>query len=73
MTIYNIKQSLLKNGVTNLKEFGYSDCTIDNIMTDEIYSAFFESMLLENKGHSIAIDTAIKELLQELNVVVKYE
>ena len=68
MTIYNIKQSLLKNGVANLKEFGYTKCNVDNIMSDRIYSEVFKNMLLENQGHSLNVDTAIKELLQELNV-----
>jgi len=57
---------LIDAGVKNLKAYGYPDCNKDNILTDQIYSAFFESMLNDNKGNGRDIDAAINELLAML-------
>jgi len=44
----NIRQEILKAGVIGLKDFGYPSVTEENILTDTIYSAFFEEMLKDN-------------------------
>ena len=49
----------------NMREFGYGYADEKNILTDEVYAKFFISMLKENKGHSILVDTVIDELLAE--------
>lgn len=63
METEKIKQHLIKAGVKNLKEFGYPYVNEENILTDEVYYAFFKEMLEENKGHSEQVDKAIDELL----------
>jgi len=65
-TITFIKSKLIAAGVKNLREFGYPQCGENNILTDEVYSAFFRNMLNENKGNGADIDTAIDELLNQL-------
>lgn len=62
----DFRNHLIRAGVKNLKEFGYPFVTEFNIMTDEVYSKFFASMLAENKGHSIGVDEAINGLLAEI-------
>ena len=62
-----VKNHLVKAGIKNLKEFGYPDVTVSNIMTDEIYAGFFKSMLNDNKGKSTKqVDNVIEELLEEI-------
>lgn len=64
MTNEKIKDHLLKSGVKNLKEFGYPYVNTENILTDIVYSQFFEGMLEENKGQSTKqVDDVIEELL----------
>ena len=58
-----IRSGLLTAGVANLREFGYPHCTDESILTDPVYSAFFKSMLDDNKGHSADIDKEIDALL----------
>jgi len=58
-----MKDRLIEAGVKNLKIYGYPECNKDNILTDQIYKAFFVSMLKDNKGNGAAIDKAIDELL----------
>jgi len=58
-----MKDQLISAGVKNLKAYGYPECNKDNILTDQIYKAFFVSMLKDNKGNGAAIDKAIYELL----------
>jgi len=62
----NLRDILLDNGVKNLKTFGYPDVTKETILTDAVYSAFFESMLKENIGVRGDIDKVINQLLSEL-------
>ncbi|HQR98132.1 MULTISPECIES: hypothetical protein [unclassified Polaromonas] len=59
------RNKLIKNGVKNLKTFGYPEVNEINILTDLIYKAFFRSMLEDNLGSSAGIDEAINELLKE--------
>lgn len=69
MSNEEIKNHLLKAGVKNLKEYGYSEVTTDNILTDEIYSEFFKSMLEENLGSSFQVDDVIKELISKIKTI----
>lgn len=62
----NFRNELITAGVRNLKEFGYPQVNEFNILKDAVYSAFFERMLQDNKGHSIVIDQAIEGLLKEI-------
>ena len=61
-----MKEKLIAAGVKNLREFGYPHCTADNILTDEVYKAFFKHMLEENKGQRSDVDEAIEALLAEI-------
>lgn len=63
MTNEQIREHLLKAGVKNLKEFGYPEVTIENILTDEIYKEFFKGMLEDNLGNGSQYDEVINELL----------
>ena len=59
-----MKDKLIKAGVKNLRAFGYPACNEQNILTDQIYKAFFASMLRDNEGKAGAeADKAIAELL----------
>lgn len=66
MTNEQIREHLLKAGVKNLKEFGYPEVTTDTILTDEIYKAFFKSMLEDNLGNGKQVDEVINQLLSEV-------
>jgi hypothetical protein len=60
----NIQKKLIKAGIRNLREFGYTDhCDENTILTDIVYSQMFSSMLHKNKGNGIVIDEAIDGLL----------
>jgi len=59
-----IRERLIKQGVANLKEFGYPHCNEENILTDDIYSLFFQSMLNGNMG--VGFDEEIGKLIQEI-------
>lgn len=63
-----IKQKLIEAGVKNLQEFGYPYVTVENILTDLVYSGFFASMLKDNlcKGNT-QTDKVINELLAEID------
>lgn len=59
-----MRDKLIAAGVKNLKEFGYPMVNAENILTDNIFKAFFSSMLKDNKGHGKAIDAEIDALLK---------
>ena len=65
MTNEQIREHLLKAGVKNLKEFGYSEVTTETILTDEVYKEFFKSMLEENLGKGKQVDEVINQLLSD--------
>jgi hypothetical protein len=67
----DIRNQLLRAGVKNLKTFGYPMVNEFNILTDPVYSAFFESALNENKGHSASVDQTIDGLLAEIKAARK--
>ena len=52
------RSRLIAAGVRNLKVFGYPSVTPDNILTDQIYSAFFKGMVKETA--SGVVPTVIK-------------
>lgn len=61
-----IREKLIAAGVRNLKEFGYPGVNAGNILTDRIFSAFFLSMLEENKGRAYSVDKEIDALISEI-------
>ena len=64
MKTVDIRGKLISAGVGNLKEYGYPSVNAENILTDEIYKAFFVSMLKDNFGKGV--DKEIRALLDEL-------
>lgn len=62
----SIKQKLITAGVRNLKEFGYPYANNENILTDEIYKAFFSRMLDDNIGNGEIIDDAINLIRKQI-------
>lgn len=59
------RAKLIAAGVSNLKEFGYPSVTAENILTDQIFSKFFKSMLEDNLGKGgKTVDAGINELLK---------
>lgn len=62
-----MKKHILEAGVKNLKTFGYSNATTENILTDEIYKEFFKEMLNSNIGKSPDSDAVINELLTQIS------
>jgi hypothetical protein len=66
MTTDELRERLINNGIKNLKEFGYEQVNKDNILTDDVYSQFFRSMLNDSLGTIPSIDGVIKSLLTEV-------
>ncbi len=63
-----VRNSLIKNGVKNLRQFGYPSVNKDNILTDYLFSQFFLNMLRDNKGSQYAnVDREIDQLIAEIN------
>lgn len=63
-----IRDSIIRAGVKNLREFGYPKASMETILTDAVYKAFFAKMLEDNIESSTnpAITLALKELLKEV-------
>jgi hypothetical protein len=61
-----MEQKLIAAGVKNLKEFGYPGVDSENILTDDVFKAFFLSMLKDNKGQRADIDKAIDSLIMKI-------
>jgi len=62
-----IRKKLIAAGVKNLKEFGYPLCNEQNLLTDQVYKAFFLSMLKDNLGNSNKeVDEVIRTLIAEI-------
>lgn len=62
-----MRQKLIDAGVKNLKEFGYPSVDAENILTDQIYSAFFRSMLDDTLSMKPSLKSVIDELLAEID------
>lgn len=66
----SLEKQLIDAGVRNLREFGYPDCTAENILTDKIYGQFFASMLNDNEGKGgESLDAAIASLRKRIKGV----
>lgn len=61
---HHIRTTLISAGVKNLRAFGYPAASEDNILTDLIYSRFFDNMLEQNLGQGV--DAEIKALRDEI-------
>lgn len=66
MTKEKIREHLLKAAVLRMIDFGYPSATRENILTDEVYSMFFERMLVDNMNQSDKLDIIITEMLDEI-------
>ena len=62
----NLRNATIKAGVKNIREH-YPSVTEENILTDQIYSAFFAESLRMTKGHDKRIDAVCDELLGEIS------
>jgi len=67
-----MEKKLIEAGIRNLKEFGYPSVTEENILTDDIYKAFFERMLVgtkEDAKNNPEIRMACDKLIMKINGV----
>lgn len=65
-----MERKLIEAGIRNLKEFGYPSVNAENILTDEIYKAFFKRMLdgtKEEAKRSPEVVKACDSLLLKIN------
>lgn len=60
-----IINALLKAGVSNLREFGYPDVDEYNIITNLVFSRFFDRMLEEHKGQEMEVAWLRSEIKQK--------
>ena len=60
------RDKIIEAGVQNLKEFGYPFVDSENILTDEVYSAFFKSVLKENLGDLRLDQDVLNELIESI-------
>lgn len=62
-----VRSKLVSAGVKNLRQYGYHGCNEDNILTDQIFKAFFATMLRENlgRGYDREISAMLKECGEE--------
>lgn len=67
MTDAELRNKLIEGGVKNLQAFGYPNVNTENILTDDVYKAFFEVMLENNLGNGRRTDEAINSLISEIN------
>ena len=69
----DIRGKLIEAGVKNLKEFGYPHVSSDNILTDMVYSRFFQGMLDDTiEGYpGTEAATAAEGLLGEIKTACK--
>jgi len=64
MTSEQLQTEIIRNGVRNLKEFGYPKVNEENILTDIVYAGFFKSMLEKNRGQGV--DREINAILEKM-------
>lgn len=62
-----LDRRLIARGVENLREFGYTSVDTSNILTDDVFSRFFRSMLEDSLGARGDIDEAIGRLMAEID------
>lgn len=68
------RDTVLASGVKSLRQYGYPNCTKENIMTDMIYSAFFKTSLEETVRDCEASTiqaTAIRDIKQLCLALIK--
>lgn len=66
-TGHNFKETLIKQGVSKLKKFGFVNVNKTNIVTDEVYTFYFSKILQEMLGVHSESDIAINKLLESMN------
>lgn len=67
-----MEKKLIEAGIRNLKEFGYPSVNAENILTDEIYRAFFARMLentKEDAKRNPEVVKACEHLIMKINGV----
>lgn len=70
MTPEQARETIIRQGVKNLKEFGYPSVDEKNILTDMVYSVMFKNMLEDNKEQTTN-QTIIKILDGLIEEIVK--
>ncbi len=63
-----IKDKLINQAVTRLRNFGFVHVNEDNIVTDEVYSLYFLKILKEMLGENAETDSVINQLLNTINI-----
>ncbi|MES2284437.1 MAG: hypothetical protein V4547_02030 [Bacteroidota bacterium] len=66
-TGHNFKETLIKQGVTKLKKFGFVNVNKTNITTDEVYTFYFSKIVQEMLGDHLEADVVINQLLESMN------
>lgn len=66
-TGHNFKETLIKQGVSKLKKFGFVNVNKTNIVTDEVYTFYFSKILQEMLGVHSEADIEINKLLESMN------
>ncbi len=61
-----IKHELLREGVAKVKDMGFRMVNVENIYYDEVYSAYFQNLLLQKRGISKYLDEIIDEIIKEI-------
>lgn len=64
---HNLKETLIKQGVSKLKKFGFVNVNKTNIVTDEVYTFYFSKILLEMLDLHPEAGIAINKLLESMN------
>jgi hypothetical protein len=64
-----MRDKLISAAIRNMREFGYPYVNAENIITDQVYSMLFDSMLKDNLGHGV--DKAIESLRSEIAAAQK--
>jgi hypothetical protein len=70
-TGHNFKETLIKQGVSKLKKFGFVNVNKTNIVTDEVYTLYFSKILHEMLGINLEADMVINQLLEFMNNKIK--
>lgn len=68
---HNLKEILIKQGVSKLKKFGFINVSKTNIVTDEVYTLYFSKILQEMLGINLEADMVINQLLEFMNNKIK--
>lgn len=66
----NFRKKVIAAGVKNLAQ-SYPNVDECNIITDEIYSAFFRESLAQSLGNSPEVDAVLNGLIEEIAAAQK--